>query len=133
MLAVVEPRPSALQGTSRAKSFGLLTFCRDTHVYIQPTASAYLIITCVHRCPVTDDQRTTVSKHVSKQTHSTRILENQTHHRCRLVIQDSLDLVQNLGCQLGNDFQRLQVVEHLLGLGRAKNDRARVRVLGYPC
>lgn len=40
-----------------------------------------------------------------------------THSRCRLVLKDRLNLVEDLGCQLGNDVQGLQVVDHLLRLG----------------
>lgn len=44
-----------------------------------------------------------------------------------LVAQDRVDLVEDVGRELREDLERLEVIEHLLGLRRAEDDGARRR------
>lgn len=56
----------------------------------------------------------------------------KAHRRFRFVAQNLLNLRKYLGCQFRDDLERLQVVDHLLGFGCAKDDRACVRLLCDP-
>lgn len=50
----------------------------------------------------------------------------------RLVVQDVLDQLHDVGRQLGQDVQRLQVVDDLLGLGSTEDTGGDVFVLDDP-
>lgn len=45
-----------------------------------------------------------------------------------LVVQDGFDLLQHSGSEFRDDLERLEVVEHLLGLRCAKDDGAGLRL-----
>ena len=56
-----------------------------------------------------------------------------TRARGRLIIQHILDLLHNLGSQLGQKVNSPQVFDQLLGLGNPEDDGTSVRIdLGYP-
>ena len=51
----------------------------------------------------------------------------ETYPGLGLVVQNLLDLLEDFGCQLRDDLQRLQVVKDLFGLGCAEDNGARIR------
>ena len=61
-----------------------------------------------------------------------RRAESTTYLWRGLVAQDLLDLLEYLGRELRDNLERAQVVDDLLRLRRAEDDRARVRVRRDP-
>jgi len=59
--------------------------------------------------------------------------QKKTYSRPRLVIQNLLNLLHDLRCQLGQDLQRLEVLKDLLRPRRPQNDGRRVGILRHPC
>ena len=56
-----------------------------------------------------------------------------TRARGWFIIQHILDLLHNLGSQLGQNVNSPQVFDQLFGLGNSEDDGASVRIdLGYP-
>ena len=51
----------------------------------------------------------------------------RTYHGGRLVIEDLLDLLQNIGSEFRNDVQCLDIINDLFGLARAQYDRRGAR------
>lgn len=58
--------------------------------------------------------------------------KNDTYLSSGLVVKDRLDLRLHLGRELGQDLERLEVVEDLLGFARTEDDRRRGRLRREP-
>lgn len=58
-------------------------------------------------------------------------LKSTTYGLSRLVLQDLLDLLHDLGSELGQDLEGLAVVRHLLGLGSSEDTGRDVFVLHH--
>lgn len=63
----------------------------------------------------------------------TRFENGRTYDWRGLVTQDIVQLLEHLWCQLRQDLERLQVVEHLVGVARAKDDGRCLRLGRQPC
>lgn len=57
----------------------------------------------------------------------------KTYNRGRLRLQDLVDLLQHLRCQLRNDQESLQILRDLCGSGSSKDDGRSVGFDGNPC